>query len=118
MAQDLIGEYIQAMENTSRKNDIIDDKMPWDLLPWEDIEDVVAVYKAGAKKYGKNSWQNLENGMDRYFAAMMRHFMEYRKGNKIDEETGCKHLAQVVWNAIAMLHIANKEEQTKTTSAI
>ena len=32
--------------------------------------------------------------------------MENEKGNETDDETGCLHLAQVVWNAIAMLHIS------------
>ena len=42
-------------------------------------------------------------------AAMFRHLLEYEKGNTIDEETGCKHLAQVVWNAIAMLHVSKNK---------
>lgn len=96
----------------SRKNDRIDDKLRWDLLPLEDIEDVVEVYHAGAKKYAPNSWQGLEDGYNRYKAAMFRHLVLHEKGEIFDAETGCRHLAQVVWNAIAMLHIS-KNEQTK-----
>lgn len=104
----------------SVKNDIIDDKLRWDLLPMEEIEDIVRVYHAGAKKYGPNRWQDLPNGFERYRAAMFRHLMEYMKGNKTDSDTGCLHLAQVCWNAIAMLWydkhgkgltISNKEER-------
>ena len=43
-----------SRENKSVKNDIIDDKLRWDLLPMEEIEDIVKVYHAGAKKYGPN----------------------------------------------------------------
>lgn len=85
------------------KNDFKDDKLRWDLLPMEEIEDVVRVYHAGAKKYSENSWQNLENGFDRYRSALLRHMMEYMKGERIDPDTGCYHLAQVVWNGLAML---------------
>ena len=85
------------------------EKLRWDLLPLEDIEDVVKVYTEGAKKYVPNSWQNLTDGYNRYKAAMFRHLLEYEKGNIIDEETGCKHLAQVVWNAIAMLHVSKNK---------
>ena len=85
------------------------EKLRWDLLPLEDIEDVVKVYTEGAKKYVPNSWQNLTDGYNRYKAAMFRHLLEYEKGNTIDEETGCKHLAQVVWNAIAMLHVSKNK---------
>lgn len=90
----------------SIKNDRKDKKLMWELLPLEDIEDVVKVYTEGANKYGVNTWQNLENGYNRYKAALFRHLLEYEKGNEFDEETGCRHLAQVVWNAIALLHIS------------
>lgn len=91
------------MSNTSVKNDILDDKLRWELLPIEEIEDIVKVYSAGAKKYGPNRWQHLDNAEDRYYAALLRHLVEWRKGNAIDPETGCYHLAQVAWNAIALL---------------
>lgn len=93
----------------SIKNDRKDNKLMWELLPLEDIEDVVKVYTEGANKYGVNTWQNLENGYNRYKAALFRHLLEYEKGNEYDEETGCRHLAQVVWNAIALLHISKKD---------
>ena len=85
------------------KNDIIDDKLRWDLLPMEEIEDIVRVYHAGAKKYGPNKWQNLDNGFERYRAAAAGHLMEYMKGERVDSDTGCFHLAQYAWNCIAML---------------
>lgn len=91
------------IENKSVKNDIIDDKLRWDLLPMEEIEDIVKVYHAGAKKYGPNKWQNLDNGFERYRAAAARHLMEYMKGERVDSDTGCFHLAQYAWNCIAML---------------
>lgn len=92
-----------SRENKSVKNDIIDDKLRWDLLPMEEIEDIVKVYHAGAKKYGPNNWQNLDNGFERYRAAMFRHLIEYMKGERVDSDTGCFHLAQCAWNCIAML---------------
>lgn len=30
----------------------------------EEIEDIVRVYHAGAKKYGPNTWQDLDNGLN------------------------------------------------------
>lgn len=94
-----------------KKNDFLDNKLRWDLLPLEEIEEIVKVYTAGSKKYGDNNWQTLPNGVQRYKAALLRHLVEFEKGNEIDEETGCKHLAQVAWNAIAMLYLSkNKKE--------
>ena len=100
-------------KNTSKKNDRIDDKPMWELLPLQDIEDVVKVYTAGAKKYGPDQWQNLPDGYKRYKAALFRHLVEYEKGNWLDPETGCIHLAQVAWNAIAMLHIEKERHGNK-----
>lgn len=94
------------MEKVGKKNDFLDNKLRWDLLPLGDIEDIVKVYTAGAKKYGDNNWQYLENGYDRYKAAMFRHLVEYERGNIIDPDTNCAHLAQVAWNAIALLHLS------------
>lgn len=88
------------------KNDFKDKKLRWDLLPLQEIEDIVKVYTAGADKYGDNNWQNLENGYQRYKAALLRHLLEYEKGNEFDPETNCRHLAQVAWNAIAMLYFS------------
>lgn len=96
-------------QNDSKKNDIIDNKVRMDLLPWKELEEIAKVYTAGAKKYGPNQWQDLPNGYERYKGAMLRHLCEVEKGNDIDEETGCYHIAQVAWNAIAMLHFKLKD---------
>ena len=95
-------------EEKGRKNDFIDKKLRWDLLPLNEIEDIVKVYTKGAEKYGDNNWKKLDNAYDRYKGAMLRHLVEYEKGNSIDKETGCLHLAQVAWNAIAMLYFSKK----------
>ena len=102
-----IGKVISQPDQSLKYDN---EKLRWDLLPLEDIEDVVKVYTEGTKKYAPNSWQNLPDGYNRYKAAMFRHLLEYEKGNTIDEETGCLHLSQVVWNAIAMLHVSKNKE--------
>ena len=53
---------IDTMETESVKNDFKDHKLRWDLLPLQEIEDIVKVYTAGAEKYGPNNWQHLEDG--------------------------------------------------------
>lgn len=92
-----------------QKNDFADAKLRWDLLPLQEIEDIVKAYTVGADKYGENNWKYLENGYNRYKAAMFRHLLEYEKGTEFDEETGCRHLAQVAWNAIAMLYLSKQK---------
>lgn len=102
------------MENgKSIKNDRKDGKVRMDLLPWPELEKIAEVYTAGAAKYGDHNWENLENGYERYKGAMLRHLTEVEKGNAIDEDTGCLHIAQVAWNAIAMVHFKLKEYDTQ-----
>ncbi len=83
-------------------------KLRWHLLPLPLIEEVVRVYKFGANKYGENNWQTLDGGYDRWKAAMFRHLVSYEKGQVFDEESGIHHLAHVAWNALAMLHCAQR----------
>lgn len=95
----------------SRKNDIVEDKLRWDLLPLSLIKEVVKIFHFGAKKYSPNSWQNLENGYDRYKAALFRHLEAYESGETTDKESGLHHLAHMAWNALAMLYFARKKEE-------
>ena len=92
-----------------KKNDIRDDKVRMDLLPWPELEEIGKVFTAGAKKYGANNWQHLDNGYERYKGALLRHLTEVEKGNEIDADTGCMHIAQVETNAIFMLHFKMQE---------
>lgn len=81
-------------------------KLRWDLLPLPLIEKVVEVYTFGAQKYAANTWQNLEDGYNRYKAALLRHLTAHDKGETIDPESNLPHLAHVAWNAIALMHFA------------
>ena len=74
------------------------------------IEEVVKVYHFGAKKYTPNSWQNLPDAENRYYSALLRHLVAYRKGETKDEESGLHPLAHVIWNGLALLYFAIKKK--------
>lgn len=93
-----------------RKNDIQDGKLRWELLPMDLIEKIVEVYHFGAKKYGANTWKQLEDGEQRYKAALLRHLVEHDKNELRDNESGLLHMQHVCWNAIAMLYFAIQKE--------
>lgn len=95
----------------SRKNDRKDGKPMWELLPLATVEEVVKVYTYGAEKYGPNMWQGLDDGYNRYKAALLRHIVAYEKGEAHDKESGLHSLAHAAWNAIAMLYLATQEEE-------
>jgi len=80
-----------------------DGKLLWNLLPVECVEDVVKVLTMGSNKYGSNNWQNVEPFNERYYAALMRHLVEWRKGNLIDDESKLPHLAHVMCNVVFLL---------------
>lgn len=88
----------------SIKNDFADKKPRWDLLPIAELAGVVDVYTAGAKKYGENRWQHLENGVNRYMGAFFRHLTAHKRGEHFDPEDGCLHLDKCIWNMIAVRH--------------
>jgi hypothetical protein len=76
-------------------------KLRYDLLPVDGLEALVLVYTKGAAKYADRNW---EKGMDwnRVFGSLMRHCWKFWRGEDIDEETGCHHMAMAAWNAIAL----------------
>ena len=66
-------ESKKCQDQTGMKNDKLDDKTRWELIPLDCLEDIARVYTEGAKKYGDNNWQNLESGYERYKGALLRH---------------------------------------------
>ena len=102
-------ESKKCQDQTGMKNDKLDDKTRWELMPLDCLEDIARVYTKGAQKYGDNTWQNLENGYERYKGALLRHLYA-AESETFDEETGCRHLAQVAWNAIALLWLSKHSQ--------
>lgn len=86
-----------VQEHEGRKDD--SDKLRWDLLPPELMEETARVLGYGARKYAERNW---EKGMSwgRPFAALMRHMWAWwRKENGgVDPETGYSHLAHAAAN--------------------
>lgn len=77
------------------------------------------MFTHGAATYGANNWKE-QVDLDRYFAALMRHLMKWRKGQITDEDSGhkLKHLAQVAVNAIfLMCHPQIKEREHSDESS-
>lgn len=68
------------------------------------LREVCRVCEEGAKKYTRDGWRCVENGIERYEAAIGRHYLP-EDGSDIDVDTGCYHLAQIAWNALAALEL-------------
>ena len=95
--------------NIGRKDD--QDKIRLDLIEPEFIEGIGNVLTKGAQKYSENSWQNVENAENRYYAAALRHLMAWRKGEVYDEETDVNHLLHAACNLMFLFHFDRKENR-------
>lgn len=100
-----------------RKDD--NGKARWDLMPMELLDDIANVLGNGAKRYGENNWQTVENGHERYFAALMRHITRYRLGQQIDPESGYSHLAHAACNLLFLDWFDRQgKEQNEITTVV
>jgi len=88
------------MKEEGRKDDA--GKLRYDLVPPAALEELVAVYTYGAKKYEDRNWEKgIEQG--RIFAAIMRHLWSFWKGEYNDKESGLPHLAHAAWGCFTLL---------------
>lgn len=87
------------------------DKPRYDLLPAVAIDELAKVLTFGAKKYAPNSWQAVENGLERYRAALLRHTFAIQRGELIDEESGLQHSAHAMTCAAFIVELEKQLEQ-------
>ena len=72
------------------------EKDRWDLLPWQEVQDVVKVLTYGAKHYTPDNWKYVEPARERYLSATMRHIVAWIDGEQADQNTNLPHLAHAV----------------------
>lgn len=70
----------------------------------EALTEVGRVGTYGAEKYSPNGWKSVENGEERYLDALYRHLLA-DEASRVDDGTDLLHLAQVAWNALAVLQL-------------
>lgn len=66
----------------------------------------------GAQKYTRGGWQYVDDGINRYAAAMLRHYFK-EGGGEIDDDSGLLHAAHEAWCALARLELILRERETK-----
>ncbi len=68
------------------------------------LQEVIKVGTFGAQKYTPNGWKHVPDGNVRYYEAAMRHILDDMKDPmSLDEDSKCYHLAQAIWNLLAVL---------------
>lgn len=80
-----------------------------DLIYWPFVEGVGTVLTHGAAKYAPNNWQKVDDGINRYFAAAMRHLIAYRNGERLDPDSGLPHLSHAATNMMFLQYLTFQE---------
>lgn len=85
-------------------------KLPFDELDPVFLEEMFKVLQFGQKKYGRMNWMKGAPATQ-YFGCMMRHLLQWYKGEEQDSESGISHLSHVACNIMmCMYNIRTKKE--------
>ena len=81
------------------------------------LDAVSQVGTFGAQKYTRGGWQSVPNGEQRYEDALMRHLLKIRT-EEMDPETGMPHLWAVAWNALAVIELQCRRDQSAERAVV
>ncbi|MDD3302241.1 MAG: DUF5664 domain-containing protein [Candidatus Gracilibacteria bacterium] len=84
-----------------------------ELIPGKVLLEVGIILGFGKRKYGKNSWQNLDDFEDRYLGAALRHIYQHQSGEIIDQESGRSHIGHALTNLIFLLYKQIEDNEQK-----
>lgn len=66
------------------------------------IKEMAAAMTYGANKYEPWSWYKVDNAVERYKDALLRHFLSWSEGQEKDKESGLNHLAHLACCAMIL----------------
>ena len=87
-------------------------KTRYDLVPPAFSEGVANVFTYGARKYKPYNWTKATDP-DCFIAAALRHLEAYRRGERLDPESGLPHLYHLAANAAMLDYFDYLPEQWK-----
>lgn len=76
------------------------------------ISAVAEVSAFGASKYAWKGWEGVDDGVNRYSDAMVRHLVYQAEGEILDPDSGLLHAAHTAWNALARLELLIRQQDT------
>lgn len=82
------------------------------------ISAVATVSAFGASKYSWNGWRGVDDGINRYTDALVRHLAYEAEGESVDPDSGLIHAAHTAWNALARLELIIEQQKNQTKAAI
>jgi hypothetical protein len=83
-------------------------KLNWNLMPFEELEEVMKAIQFGADTYQPDGWKQSQDPFE-FFAAIMRHITAWNiaVGNQFaleDLDSRLNHMAHVAANALFLLY--------------
>lgn len=96
-------EALKTITEQGQKHD--SDKPRYELLPPVAIDEMAKVMTFGAEKYAPDNWRHVDNAVERYRAALLRHSFAMLRGEKIDPETGLPHAAHAMCCAAFLVEV-------------
>jgi len=78
-------------------------KVRHDLVPSWPVDEVAKVYSYGTIKYDDDNWRKGLAWKKNVIGPLFRHLWKWVRGEILDEESGCLHLAMVVWQCFALM---------------
>lgn len=72
------------------------------ILAMQGLDDVAKVGMYGAQKYSQWNYMAGSSYM-RFLGSCARHLTAYIRGEDVDPESGCKHLAHLIYNCLMLL---------------
>lgn len=67
---------------------------------------------------GANSWKNIEDGLNRYRAALLRHTFAIQRGELVDSESGLPHSAHVMCCAAFIVELEKLSDKPTAKSLV
>jgi hypothetical protein len=78
-------------------------KIRHDLVPPWVIDELAKVYTYGAKKYDDDNWRKGLKWRKDVIGPLLRHLWKWIRGEKLDDESNCHHLAMAIWNICTLM---------------
>jgi hypothetical protein len=97
------GDYKDKLPDIMEGKKYDKEKLRYDLIDFSVLDVLASRFTHGAKKYGPNNWQKVDNAEERYSAALLRHLSAWRQGEIMDQDAPeMTHLSAVLWNAFVL----------------
>lgn len=81
------------------------------FIPGEVFRGVVAVGSYGARKYERDNWLHVADGVSRYYEAVGRHVLDIICGEWIDAESGLPNIYHVFWGILAAGELVRRQKE-------